>query len=883
MTSMTARSNLSMRPDFPGVPLARARQRLDVPRDMDMAQGASVAEQQPSVGEAFDVILKPAPHPELARELADRLTEIRIDENLFAIGRAEAPFDTSPPEAVAQLSRRHARIFIEHGFVYIADLGSKNGTAVNGTPVRETPARVRSGDIISFGNRLSYRTQFAPRTRRLDAPRPVGITLTPQRDDIGLHPIELAQFPFLVSKTDDTFARYREQYPHQVNYVSRRHAHVFIKGGSPFVEDLGSTNGTFVNGERLGASAVELNNGDTLAFGGTHFAYKVQLHGDEGESTLTEMVAQAAAPSSHDHRDELDSDKTTFVGSAHSFLDIFCVDQAAAREDEVNEEAQPAPAEEKRQEAGQTKRQAKRGKFALFVGELRRALASDDPHAARRTRIIGACVLAVLVAGGAALFYSGSPERQAKSLMASGEFGEAASVTNDYLKTHPGSAQFASINTEAVLKSNVPRWLAALKKGDFASADAIIAQMRTLAEHNADVHSLIDELEWVGKLESFVMSRGGAEAPIRMYGDEPRIGAILKHWEADASGHQRDLDRIAGYVPEFRDPYALALSHLRKLQSDDSVYLAAIDRLDASIAKSLAQDDTDAIGATLKEYADKYPRLAGLDRVRADLDAYTVLRRGLAGTSLAPLAGAAGKATFSTPPFQERFKQMSASQLPPPEVLTQYATVADAWNRGQSAQAIDALQKLPQGTWSPMVQKELAHKKAVAAQYADLQKARGSKGYEDALLSFYETLDLDADTFYAKALAPEVAALKDRAIGRAQTLMAQAQTQWQQYRTNGGIGGSQRLESGVSDTFRTQARLLTDAQDAATRGMRIFRQVKADSATAKWSALASEIDTEADLQRRSLQDLRMVLEPGLLNTKLSLIGGGTSSEARRTP
>ncbi|WP_167389067.1 FHA domain-containing protein [Caballeronia ptereochthonis] len=835
-----------------------------------MAQGFSVAEQQPSVGEAFDVILKPMPNRELGSD-ADRLSEIRIDENLFAIGRAEAPFDASPPDAVAQLSRRHARIFIEHGLVYIADLGSKNGTAVNGAPVRDTPARVRDDDVISFGSRLSYRVQLAPRARRLGAAKQVGITLVPQRDDLGLQPIELAQFPFLVSKTDATFSRYRDQYPHQVNYVSRRHAHVFVKGGAPFVEDLGSTNGTFVNGERLGASAVGLKDGDTVAFGGTHFAYTVHVHGDEGESTLTEMAAL--------DQDELDSDKTTFVGSAHSFLDIFCVDQAAAREDEINEDARPLPAEESCQDA----RHAKRGKFALFVAELRKALASDDPRATRRTRIVVAGVLAALVAGGAALFYGGSSERQAKSLMAHGEYGEAAAVTDDYLKSHPQNTHFASMNTEAVLKSNVPRWLVALKKGDFASADAIIAQMRALSEHNAEVHGLLDELEWIGKLEGFVMGRGGTDAPIRMYGDESRIGAILKHWEADAAGHQRDLDRIAEYVPEFREPYALALSHLRKLQSDDSVYLAAIDRLDASIVKSLAQDDPDSISATLKDYADKYPRLAGLDRVRADLDAYSGLRRNLNGASLASLAGSLTKANFSTPPFQEKFRQMSASKLPPPDVLAQYAAVSDAWNHGRGAQAIDGLQKLPQGSWSAMVQKELAHKKAVAAQFADLQKARGSKGYEDALLSFYETLDLDGDAYYAKAVAPEVASLKDKAIGRAQALMTQAQTLWQQYRTNGGIGGSQRLESGVSDVFRTQAKLLSDAQDAATRGMRIFRQVKADAATAKWTALASEIDTEADLQRRSLQDLRMVLEPGLLNTKLSLIGGGTSSEERRTP
>lgn len=855
---------------------------------MDMAQGYPVAEPPPSVGEAFDVILKPLPNPELGRD-ADHLTEIRIDENLFPIGRAEAPFDASPPEAVAQLSRRHARIFIEQGFVYIADLGSKNGTAVNGTPVRETPARVHIGDIVSFGSRLSYRVQFAPRARGAGQARPVGVTFVPQRDDLGLQIIELVQFPFLVSKTDDHFARFRERYPHQVNYVSRRHAHVFIKGGAPFVEDLGSTNGTFVNGERLGASALELKDGDSVAFGGSHFAYTVRLHGDEGESTLTEIALSTSPQAQVAPEEAFDSDKTTFVASAHSFLDIFCVDQAAAREDEINVDAQPGVAEEKRPDT----HQAKRSKAVLFVGELRRALASDDRSASRRTRMVVAGVLAVFVAGGAALFYSGSSERHVKSLMAEGDYGAAAAATDTYLKAHPQDLHYTAINTEAVLKSNVPRWLAALKKGDFKDADAIIAQMRTLGEHNADVRSLLDELAWIGKLEAFVMGRGGADAPIRIYADEPRIDAILKHWDADASGHQRDLDRIAGYVPEFREPYGLALSHLRKLQSDDSVYLSAIDRLDASIVKSLGQDDLDAIDATLKDYADKYPRLAGLDRVRADLDAFGAVRRGLNGASLAPLAAALKKANFSTPPFQEKLRQMSAGQLPQQPVLTQYAALADAWNQGKSAQAIDALQQLPQGAWSATVQKELAHKKAVAAQFADVQKARGTKNYEEALLSFYETLDFDSDAYYVKTVAPEVVSLKDRATARAQSLMAQAQTSWQQYRTNGGIGGSQRLEANVSDTFRAQAKLLSDAEDAATRGMRIFRQVKADAASAKWSTLAREIDTEADLQRRSLQDLRMVLEPGLLNTKLGLIGGaqgamansggGATSEARRTP
>jgi len=837
-----------------------------------MAPGDPIAEQQPRVDETFDIVLKPASHGDAEQALS----EIRIEENLFAIGRGEAPFDSSPPDAVAQLSRRHARIFVEHGYVYIADLGSKNGTAVNGTPVRDTPARVRSGDEIAFGNRLAYRVQFVPRKRRANIAKQVVVTLVPQRDESGLQPIELVQFPFLVSKTDDLFARYREQYPHQVNYVSRRHAHVFVKSGAPFVEDLGSTNGTFLNGARIGESAVELKHGDALAFGGTHFAYTVRLHGEESESTLTEMAAAAPANA----QDEHDTDKTTFVGSAHSFLDIFCVDQSAPLEDEINADAQPK-ADDKAANGSDAKTQSKPG---LFLHELRKAFASDDRRAARRTRIAAMCVLIAVGGAVAALFHSGSLERRANSFMANGDYAGAAALTDAYLKTHRQDVHFVSVNTEAVLKSNVPTWLVALRKGDYAGADALIAQMKELGHNNADVRSLLDELRWIAKLESFVVGRGGTDAPIRMYTDEARIAEILRHWEADAAGHQRDLARIAGYVPEFRDPYALALSHLRKLQSDDSVYLAAIERLNASIVKSLASDDSDAIDATLKDYADRYPRIGGLDRIRADANAYADLKRAMNADSLAPLAVWLSKSSFSTPPFKQKFAELSTNQLPSSTVLAQYGAVSDAWRNGRSAQAIDGLRNMPQGNWSRTVEKEVTHKKSVAAQFGDLQKARGSKNYEDALLSFYETLDLESDVYFAKAVAPDVAALKSKAISRAQALTTQAQSLWGQYRTNGGIGGSQRLESGVSDTFRAQARLLSDAQDAFARGMRIFRQTGPDGALSqsKWTALGNEIDNEVNLQRRSLQDLRMVLEPALLQSKLALIGGA-NSEARRAP
>jgi len=48
--------------------------------------------------------------------------------------------------------------------------------------------------------------------------------------------------------------------------VSRRHARFFMQDDDFFVEDLGSTNGTFLNGERI-SSPKQLRAGDLITFG----------------------------------------------------------------------------------------------------------------------------------------------------------------------------------------------------------------------------------------------------------------------------------------------------------------------------------------------------------------------------------------------------------------------------------------------------------------------------------------------------------------------------------------------------------------------------------------------------------------------------------------
>ncbi|MDP8947635.1 MAG: FHA domain-containing protein [Actinomycetota bacterium] len=57
------------------------------------------------------------------------------------------------------------------------------------------------------------------------------------------------------------------------DYASGRHARLTRHGGLLYVEDMGSTNGTFVNGRKT-VGATPLRHGDTVRIGSTSFRYE---------------------------------------------------------------------------------------------------------------------------------------------------------------------------------------------------------------------------------------------------------------------------------------------------------------------------------------------------------------------------------------------------------------------------------------------------------------------------------------------------------------------------------------------------------------------------------------------------------------------------------
>lgn len=68
--------------------------------------------------------------------------------------------------------------------------------------------------------------------------------------------------PFEVGRAHDADVLLRDA------EVSRRHARVESRNGIVFLDDLGSRNGTFLNGKRL-REALELRNGDAVDVGTT--------------------------------------------------------------------------------------------------------------------------------------------------------------------------------------------------------------------------------------------------------------------------------------------------------------------------------------------------------------------------------------------------------------------------------------------------------------------------------------------------------------------------------------------------------------------------------------------------------------------------------------
>jgi ABC-2 type transport system ATP-binding protein len=202
----------------------------------------------------------------------------------------------------AEVSTRHASFAPVDGGITVEDLGSTNGTFVNGQ--RVTAAQpVQAGDRIQLGNTvIEVRGPVAPAEALPAEADPAEAAPAKAAPDRHIPALPVLEFvagqqagtempvgaPFVIGRDPGVADLVLDQ----DTEISRRHATFTPAGAGLVVQDLGSTNGTFVNGQRLDY-AVTLSTGDQVQVGET--VIKVRLGEAMAAAPPTAVTAPVAA------------------------------------------------------------------------------------------------------------------------------------------------------------------------------------------------------------------------------------------------------------------------------------------------------------------------------------------------------------------------------------------------------------------------------------------------------------------------------------------------------------------------------------------------------------------------------------------------------------
>ncbi len=77
--------------------------------------------------------------------------------------------------------------------------------------------------------------------------------------------------------------------------LSRRHAEIWLENGNTFIRDLGSSNGTWVDGQLVGAYPVQLKSGGKVFLGTVPLGAQWEMSAGGGATQMVQMPAELAA------------------------------------------------------------------------------------------------------------------------------------------------------------------------------------------------------------------------------------------------------------------------------------------------------------------------------------------------------------------------------------------------------------------------------------------------------------------------------------------------------------------------------------------------------------------------------------------------------------
>lgn len=278
--------------------------------------------------------------------------KLAVGKDSFSIGRADSAdlAITDDPE----VSREHAEIRRSgEGAFEVADLGSRNGVFVNGERISGA-TKLKAGDELRIGDtefivggsgsetRLGGgETRVAsagPGATRV-SPTPPSLTLVATAGPAAGTEIALAGDPIVFGREEDCDVTLDDD-----EEVSRRHAELRSGAtGEAEIRDLGSRNGTWVDGSRI-SGPTPLRGGERVKIGQTTFEARGTGAGRTAlaapgtgptapipASGRDEPIARPATPSAvHRQKVERSVNRATLIAGGAAALAILVVVLAAA-------------------------------------------------------------------------------------------------------------------------------------------------------------------------------------------------------------------------------------------------------------------------------------------------------------------------------------------------------------------------------------------------------------------------------------------------------------------------------------------------------------------------------------------------------------------------
>ena len=547
------------------------------------------------------------------------LATIEIDADEFLVGRMEEPFVSAPQEITDYMSRRHAKIFREEDHFCIIDLGSQNGTKVNGSAVSEQPLILHQNDEIEIAENLKFKVEII--NPQLDATVLIQkqhneLTLEPVDRQSGLDILVITGFPFLISKEAGIFASFQTSYAAELSQISRRHAYISVEQENIKLTDMESTNGTFVNTDRIDSQGKVLQNGDIISFGGDFFSYIVKLNQPEqssidedatqfnpvtepkqaNEKALIDGEKEAAEEKVAPVFDEIHEPRTTFVNDPSPFLDILCEDES------VSEPVETASAEGKASEVS-SRKTSFFSKKLFFLNQLCAALKDNKP-AKNKWRFISLLSVLLLTISGVAFFYLYNRSADVEELINRGDYPKAAEQAMELLAQTPENMTLLNLSTKAILNSIVPQWQNDLKNNKFSQAETLVKETQSKFAANPEIEKVLPLMQWVNRLYQFLSTRN-ENAKIVIFQNEHQLSSLMDTWNQNKKQNELLLALIRRNVPAFKETYNEILSFIRTLEHDQDIYINAINELKTSILSKLQANQTDELMTEVAQFEKK--------------------------------------------------------------------------------------------------------------------------------------------------------------------------------------------------------------------------------------------------------------------------------------